>query len=253
MVSGAGEWWAGYFDQDFARLYRPLLPPEETAAEVAGVLELLGLPHGSRLLDLACGWGRHSVPLAEAGYAVTGLDLSGALLGQARAAALTAGVAVDWVHADMRDLAYQGEFDAAVSLFSSLGYFRDAADDERVLRGLCRALRPGGRFLLETMHRDHVAREFVERDWWEDAAGTRVWVEREFDAVTGVSRESLRWRGPDGVEGEKHHEIRLRTATEWAEMLRRVGLVPVEWLGDWDLRPFSHAAERMIVVAETGG
>lgn len=248
---GAGEWWADYFDEDFVALYRPFLPPERTLEEAAGAAEMLGLERGDRVLDLACGWGRHSLELAAAGARVTGLDRSAHLLEVARRAALQAGRRVAWVRADMRRLPFREAFDAAVSLFSSLGYFGSDAADLEVLRGVRRALRPGGRFLLETMHRDQVAREFVERDWWPGADGAHVWVEREFDAVAGVSHERLRWRR-GRRSGEKRHSIRVRSATEWAALLEDAGLRPESWFGDWDLSPFELGSERLVVVARRG-
>ncbi len=251
MTDPAGSptpWWVDYFDADFVELYRPFLPPERTAEEAEGVLATLGLGPGERLLDLACGWGRHSLELAAAGMWVTGLDRSAHLLGLARQAALEAGRRVDWVRGDVRHLPFRASFDAVVSLFSSLGYFGSDEAELEVLRGVRWALRPGGRFLLETMHRDHIAREFVERDWWQGAGGAHVWVEREFDAVAGISREWLRWRR-GRRKGEKHHAIRVRSATEWARLLETGGFVPIQWFGDWNLSPFELGSERLIVVA----
>jgi cyclopropane fatty-acyl-phospholipid synthase-like methyltransferase len=244
------EWWTTYFDRDFFRLYRPFLPAEETRREAEGALAMLGLDPGSRLLDLACGWGRHAREFARAGLRVTGLDLSAELLRLARReeAKRRGRARVHWVRADMRHLPFREGFDAVASLFSSLGYFGSDDADLEVLRGVRAALRPGGALLLEVMHRDQVAREFVERDWWEGEDGALVWVEREFDAVSGVSRECLRWQG-EGGGGEKHHAIRVRTATEWKALLEAAGLIPERWYGDWDLSDFEHRSERLIVLA----
>lgn len=242
------DWWATYFDRDFFHLYRPFLPPEATRDEVAGALRLLDLAPGARLLDLACGWGRHSLEFARAGLRVTGVDRSEPLLRLARRAAAEEGVDVHWIRADMRRLPFRAGFDAVVSLFSSLGYFESDEEDLRVLLGAREVLRPGGVFLLEVMHRDHIAREFVERDWWRGESGAHVWVEREFDAVQGVSREWLRWRKGRRA-GEKFHSIRVRSATEWDRLLRTAGLVPEQWCGGWDLAPFEHSAERLVVLA----
>lgn len=248
------EWWSKYFDRDFFRLYRPFLPPELTRGEAEGALAMLDLEPGSRLLDLACGWGRHSREFARAGLRVTGLDLSAALLREARRAeAKGKGESrVHWVRADMRRLPFREAFDAVTSLFSSLGYFDSDAADLEVLRGVREALRPRGALLLEVMHRDLIAREFVERDWWEGEDGAHVWVEREFDAVSGVSTEWLRWSGERGG-GEKRHSIRVRTATEWKALLEEAGLRPEDWYGDWDLSPFEHRSERLIVLARRAG
>ncbi len=243
------EWWAEYFDEVFLRVYRPLLGPERTAQEADAIRELLDLPAGASLLDVACGWGRHSVELARQGLAVTGFDLSAFLLREARAYADDAGVEVRWVRGDMRELPFQEEFDAALSLFSSLGYFPDHRDDGLVLRGIRGAVRKGGALVIETMHRDLIAREYVERDWWETPEGDLVWVERDFDAVEGVSRETLRWRSPDGSAGAKPHSIRVRSATEWQRLLEENGWRAEEWFGGWELDSFAIESERLIILA----
>ncbi|MDQ3388448.1 MAG: class I SAM-dependent methyltransferase, partial [Gemmatimonadota bacterium] len=155
------DWWDGYFDQEFVRIYRDFLTPERTLAEVEGIVDILGLSDGARILDLACGWGRHSTELARAGFRVTGLDLSETLLARARRRAQAAGVEVEWVRADMREIPGAGGYDAVLSLFSSLGYFLSDEEDLRVLRGARAALRPGGWFLLETMHRDHIVGDYA--------------------------------------------------------------------------------------------
>ena len=250
-MSGQGPWWRGYFDAEFLAIYRDFLTPERTAGEVAVMQEMLGLPPGARVLDLACGWGRHAIALAAAGFQVTGLDHSDTLLTAAREDAAAAGVEVEWVQGDMRQLRWSGEFDAVLCLFSSLGFFLSDEDDLAVLRGVREALRPAGVFLLETMHRDHVVGGYAERDWWETEDGATVWVERELDAVEGVTREWTRWsRGRRS--GEKYHELRIRNATEWDVLLRRAGLVPREWWGDWGMAPFLHTSPDLIVVCQPG-
>src|SRR5690606_37060223 len=104
--------------------------------------------------------------------------------------------------------------------------------------------------LLETMHRDLLAREYVERDWWETPEGDLIIVERSFDAVAGVSNELLRWRDREGREGEKPHSVRVSSATEWSVLIERAGWKPLEWIGSWDFEPFTHASGRLIMVAE---
>lgn len=244
------DWWQTYFDDDFLELYRPHLPRRRTRREVAGVQEMLGLPVGSKILDLACGWGRHTLPLTEAGYRVCGLDRSEFLLSRARDRAGSP-VEAPFICGDMRQLPLRPDFDAVLSLFSSLGYFLDDAEDLRVLTAVRTALVPGGLFLLDTMHRDRVVRDFVQRDWWE-AGGRAVRVERDFDAISGIYSERLWWSAP-AADGTKEYAMRIRTATEWARLLAAAGLQPLHWYGGWDSRDFTERSPRLIIVAAAAG
>lgn len=242
-------WWDGYFDETFVHVYRDFLTPLRTAHEAASLLRMVPLPPDPQVLDLACGWGRHSIELARAGCRVTGLDWSETLLARARKRAGAAGVDVDFVRGDMRSIPWRERFDLVACLYSSLGFFLSDEEDLRVLRGVRDALRPGGMFVVETMHRDQIVRSFAERDWWEPEGGGTVWVEREFDAIDGVTREWTRWTHGER-SGEKYHELRVRTASEWDALLREAGLVPVEWWGDWECAPFLHTSDDLIVVCQ---
>ena len=136
------------------------VPLEQTAAEVAFLARQLPQPDCRTVLDVCCGWGRHSRALAALGYQVTGVDRDEAALAEARR---LAGPSVAYQAADLRDLtAFGGRFDAVVNLWQSFGYFDDATN-ERVLRQLAACLRPGGRLVLDLYHRDFYARHQGER------------------------------------------------------------------------------------------
>src|SRR5206468_2227743 len=127
-------------------------PPGSMGPKVEAVVEFLehggqhavitDLGNGGRILDVACGAGRHTIDLAKRGYRVTGFDLSSPLLAEARKAARTAGVKPTFVQGDMRRLPYRNAFEAAISMFTSFGYFDRPEEDRQVLRGIARALRP---------------------------------------------------------------------------------------------------------------
>lgn len=246
MSDGAPRgWWRRHFDDDYFRLHDPLFPEAESRREVGGMIDLLGLAFGARVLDVPCGWARHAALFAEAGFDVVGADLSPALLAHAP-------VPLPRVAADVRALPFaDASFDAVVNVFTSLGLFLDDAEDIRALAEARRVLAEGGAFLLESMHRDEVIAEYAERDRWRLPDGTRVSARRRFDPVTGISHELVRWMRGDET-GEKRHALRLRTATEIDGLLRAGGFTRLEWFGDWDGTPFHHRAERVIVVARTG-
>lgn len=97
------------------------------------------------MLDLCCGPGRHVLEFARRGFRVTGVDRTQRYLEAARATALSEGLAVELVQADMRDFSRPPTFDLALNLFSSFGYFAEAADDLQVLKNLNASLAPGAR------------------------------------------------------------------------------------------------------------
>jgi SAM-dependent methyltransferase len=240
------EWWFDYFDQTY--LQRFFVDDEDTVAEVLMLRDLL--PDApADLLDVGCGAGRHSLGLARAGYYVTGLDASADLLERARTVAAAESLTAEFVHADMRHIPYIDCFDAVISMFSSFGYFDDAGN-QRTLAAMSRALKNGGRLVMELDHRDRVVAAFRDNEWYELDDGTVIWVRRSFDPISGFSTAIERWRSPDGSEDERWRRMRLYNASELAAMLRSVGLMPQTWFGSTALHTFSMVSPRLIVVAE---
>ncbi|MEJ2678397.1 MAG: class I SAM-dependent methyltransferase [Gemmatimonadota bacterium] len=175
-------WWRHHFDETYLRLHGHRFPEAGHRREVAAALDMLGLPLGSHVLDLPCGWGRHANLISEAGQEVVGADLSATFLAQAAEDGHARGLASRFAAADLRALPFRdGSFDAVVNLHSSLGLFLDDREDVRALAETRRVLRPGGRLLVETMHRDDVVRHYAPRDSWRLADGTEVRVRRRFD------------------------------------------------------------------------
>lgn len=243
------------FDDVYRRLLAPFHPEREARVEVAGLRELLGLAQDDRILDLGCGWGRHLVLLRAAGHDVTGLDASRALLDAARRREAEAGVGkgrpVGLVRGEMRALPFrERHFDAVLNLATSLGLFLDDPPAVMALAEARRVLRPGGRLVLEGMHRDDVVAHFATRDRWRLEDRTEVRARRRFDAVRGVSHEVLRWRGPDGSRGVKRHALRVRSATELVGLVERADLAVRAVHGDLWGRPFHHDSGRIVLVAE---
>jgi len=241
-VSASAGWWRHHFDDVYFQLHDPLFSEARSRGEVAGMRELLALPHGARVLDAPCGWGRHTGLLVEAGLDAFGADLSLDLLRRAPAAGRYAA-------ADLRRLPFaDGSFDAVVNVYTSLGLFLDDAEDVAALAEARRVLKPGGALLLESMHRDEVMAGYAERDRWVLPDGTEVRVRRRFDPVTGISQERLQWRRGE-EQGRKAHALRLRTATEIDRLLHAAGFEGVTYFGGWGGRPLRRDAESLIAVA----
>jgi ubiquinone/menaquinone biosynthesis C-methylase UbiE len=236
-------WWRTYFDEEYFRQHDALFSERTSRREVAGMMELLALPDGARVLDAPCGWGRHTTLLAEAGCDAFGADISFDLLRHAPAENAR------YVAADIRALPYaDATFDAVVNVFSSLGLFLTDEDDVAALREARRLLKPGGAILLETMHRDDIMAAYADRDSWFLENGTEVRVRRRFNPVTGISEERLSWRRGN-ERGRKSHAMRLRTGTEVLALLRAAGFEQIDWYGNWNGAPFTHRSESLIAVA----
>lgn len=141
--------------------------------EAAFVWKAMGLRAGQRVLDVPCGAGRHALELARRGALVLGVDKTAAYLKAARKAGVLQPRA-RFIAGDMRRLPFRGEFDAAVNLWTSFGYFARFADDLKVLKCVARALKPGGRFLIDVRDLAAVRRQSVHRHWDWRADGAYV-------------------------------------------------------------------------------
>ena len=243
-------WYESYFDEVYFQIYGPMLSDERTAREVEGIIKLLDLPQGSRILDLACGHGRHAVPLAERGYQITGQDLSEVFLDLARADARARGVTVRWVHGDMREIPFVDEFDAVINIFTAFGYFESDTQDKLVLHQVHKALRPGGHFLLDLMHRDALVRRFQPFDVSRRDDGLVVTEERHFDQLVGRATVRVTLFYPDGRRTELGHVVRSYTLTELAAMLGRSALEVQATYGGLDGSPLTLDSRRLVVIAQ---
>jgi ubiquinone/menaquinone biosynthesis C-methylase UbiE len=151
------------FDEAYLEMYAPRHDPEQTEAEALGAARVAGAEPGARVLDCPCGFGRHSIVLARAGYKVTGADRSQVLLDEVQRRA--GDVELELVRADYRELPFaDASFDAVLNLFTALGYVGKEGDVQ-ALTEFYRVLRPGGLLVVETMQRDRLARIFSPRTW----------------------------------------------------------------------------------------
>lgn len=220
---------------------------------IAFIVHVLELKPGERLLDLACGSGVHALRFAQRGTEVVGLDIAPNLvrycIEQAAAEELDN---VTFVEGDMRELTYQEEFDGLVVLSTSFGFFDDETN-QRVLEGIARALKPGGRVLIQLS--DPVT--FVERQrhryrWRERPEGV-YWTETWFDPTTFVSHGVFRFTDNEGVTHlwDDHERVRLYTLPELRRMFDRAGLEVSDAYGDVLLPPVPYGPDwhqEMIVV-----
>lgn len=242
-------WFEEVFDEDYLRTL-PFMNPEQTLKEVAFIEDSLHAPAGADLLDVGCGYGRHAIELVQRGLKVTGLDLSLPLLIRAADEAQRRAVSVNFVHADMREMAFERQFDGAYCMLTSFGYFDEDAN-LRVAEGVARALKPGGRFLLDVINRDYLVGDLPTRVWWE-GAGCVVLEEVDFNFHTSrvVTRRSVVF--DDGRQLEQEISVRAYSLHELGRLLRQAGFRVLDISGSLATRShfFGSTSRNLLILAE---
>jgi SAM-dependent methyltransferase len=157
-----------------------------TEQEIGFLFERLDLRSGSRVLDVGCGPGRHSLALARRGVDVVGVDHSDEFVALARQAADAEGLTTEFRVADVRDLDEHEAFDAVICLCQGGFGLLGGTDDEAVIARFAAALRPGGRLALSAFHVGFAVRFLDEGD--------------RFDPATGVHYERATLRDAEGTE-----------------------------------------------------
>jgi SAM-dependent methyltransferase len=242
-------WYDEFFEGDWLDLLALRPTAERTAQEVDFVVEQLGLEPGAKVLDVACGHGRHSLELARRGMRVTGVDLSPRSLAIAREAADAEGLDIDFRRLDMRELDYDGTFDAALNLFTAFGYFEEEAENQRVLDGVARALRPGGAFLIDVVNPVSLFARYRDASWEELDDGVLFLQQHEYDSLAGRNLAVWTFVRPDGRRSEIRHSLRMYTPVELRLLLAAAGLsVDGAW-GGFDGEELGRDSRRLILRA----
>jgi SAM-dependent methyltransferase len=240
------EWWKKYFSEDYLKLYRH--DEGESSREVSAVIRMLQLQEGQRVLDLACGFGRHSVLLAQKGFNVTGYDLSDSFLKKAKEIADSLLVGLDLKQGDMREIPYEEEFDAVINMFTAFGFFDREDEDLEVLKGVYKALKPGGQFLMDVINREFALADLSHRRWTNENSSYLL-EERFFDYFNSRLELTNRLILADGQIKEADYSIRLYTLTEMLDMFNEANLVLTDVYGNFDGELYSARSPRMILVA----
>jgi SAM-dependent methyltransferase len=242
-------WWTTFFDEDYLATYLVRRTDDEDDAEAQGVARLAGLGEGATVLDAPCGYGRIAIPLARRGHRVTGLDLSRVQLDEARRRLdELPGVDLELVQGDLRALPFGDDsFDAVLNLFTSIGYTGEEGDAQ-LLRELARVVRPGGRMVLETMHRDRLVTIFTPRTWVPLPDGSMFLQERRFDPASGISTETHTRLHPDGRRSDRRFQLRCYAVPEIVRLVEEAGFRDVACAGGYDGEPLTRDS-RLVLAA----
>jgi SAM-dependent methyltransferase len=222
---------------------------EMAVAEVDSLIELLEISSNDEILDLCCGIGRHSNEFARRGYQVTGVDRTKSYLEIARGTVKNEGLSTEFVQMDMREFVREDSFDVVLSMFTSFGYFDDDSQQVTVLENVFRSLRPGGRFIIEAMGKEVLARIFNEADWSEGDYGIHLERRKPIDDW-GKMQNTWILIAKNGTRHEWNVTHYLYSAVELKTLLRKAGFSDVRAYGGLDGSTYDNTSRRLVVVGK---
>jgi SAM-dependent methyltransferase len=219
-----------------------------TTNEVDAIKSLCKISPDETILDLCCGIGRHSLEFARRGHKVVGVDRTKRYLERAKQAAAEENLPIEFVLDDMRTFYRKKSFDVVLSMFTSFSYFEDHEEQMLVLRNVYSSLRPGGRFLFESMGKEILARIFLRQSWSEWPHGFML---EERETTDNWSKMHNVWTfiESDGTINRWDVTHWIYSAKEIKEMLEQVGFSDVKVYGSLDGRAYDNEAERLVVIA----
>jgi SAM-dependent methyltransferase len=236
------EWWVDLFaSPGWQAVQLGWESAEDADDQVDRIVRALRLEPGMRVLDVPCGTGRIGARLAALGFDVVGVDLTDRFLEEGR----SRGDGVRYERGDMRELGFDAEFDAALCFWGSFGYFERDGDLAQA-RSAARALRQGGRYLVDAPTVETILTRFRERNWFEVGDST---VLQETAFVPGTGRVETTWTFlREGAQSRQHSSMRLYSLHELTDLLTEAGFSSFEALDD-ELEPFALGAGRLWLVA----
>ncbi len=237
------EWFEEWFDTPYYHILYKHRDEREAKAFLDRLISQLAMPDHSRMLDLACGRGRHAQYLSTKGYMVTGLDLSEANIEFART---FENENLSFYKHDMRRLFRVNYFDYIFNFFSSFGYFAHDRDHQAVFDNVARGLRSGGIFVLDFLNVEAI-KDGLEGHYDKEIDGMHFAIQKNLDA--GFIYKTIQFE----AKGRQHtytERIRAFLLEELQSMLIKAGLAVEQVFGNYHLEAFDRTrSPRLIIFA----
>jgi SAM-dependent methyltransferase len=238
------EWFEDWFDTDYYHILYANRDLQEAEQFICKLVDSLDLPKGAKVVDLACGKGRHSKTLNDLGFNVVGLDLSPNSIKAAEEFSNES--CVFQVH-DMREPFKEKGFDAVFNLFTSFGYFDSIEDNRKVLRSITTYVNANGRLVIDFLNAYKVIANLVSNEE-KSIKGLSFKINRSFD--DNYIRKKIHV-----IDGDKEHFFEERVQAlmlpEMKGLLNEEGYVIEEVYGNYELDSFDpENSDRLIIIAK---
>ncbi|HKI33808.1 MAG TPA: class I SAM-dependent methyltransferase [Gemmataceae bacterium] len=249
-MSAQSSWAQSFFTGMFVDLWLQAMGEPHTRLEVDSLEKVLRLPAGAKVLDVACGGGRHCMGLAERGYQLTGLDISTEFLAVARSRAAERQLPITWEQRPMQDLPWQAEFDGAYCVGNSLGGLDDDAT-AAFFQAVARALKPGGRFAVDNGAIAECLLPTLKERFWVPVGDILFLIQNRYDHVQGRLEMDFTFIREGRVEKKSGFQ-QVYTYRAFCRMLTEAGFGSVEGYGSAELEAFRLGCRGLFAVATRG-
>ncbi|MCL1952282.1 MAG: class I SAM-dependent methyltransferase [Oscillospiraceae bacterium] len=228
---------------------------EDTENQVDFIVKALGLRGGERILDLACGYGRHALALARRGFTLVGVDITPVYVEDATQAASRENLPASFILSDIRDVAFENEFDAVLNLADgAIGYLENDEENLKIFDVIAKALKPGGAHFMDVCNAEHARRHFPKKHW---EVGEKALALAQFDWDESTRRMTgAGWDIPYGeparkpeINMEDADPVRLYDLPELEEILRQRGMEVFAAYCDYYGSPATHRELQLMVCA----
>ena len=241
MQKEKNTWFASWFDTPYYHILYKDRDYAEAQVFMDNITQYLNLPDDAKILDLACGKGRHSIYLNELGYDVTGADLSENSITEASK------FANEKLHFEVHDmrLPFEQKFDAIFNLFTSFGYFENDADNLTTLKAIQESLTEYGFAVIDFMNVQNVIENLVPEE-------VKTVDNIDFHIKRYVKDNHIYKEIDFEDKGEKFHfteKVQALTLQNFEEMMEEAGIYLLDTFGDYKLKKFyKNESERLIMV-----
>lgn len=237
------EWFENWFDSKYYHILYKNRDDKEAKAFIDALVAELKLSGEAKVLDLACGAGRHSIYLNQLGYDVIGMDLSEENIKEAKKSQND--TLSFFVH-DMRELYWENHFDCILNLFTSFGYFESDEDHEKTIMSVASSLKYGGRFVLDFMNSAKIVKNLILEEK-KSIEGVNFHITRKVIENRIIKRIEI-------IDGDyrKTFEEKVRAfgVDDLMDMLDKAGLLVDKLFGDYKLSTFDEStSDRLIILA----
>lgn len=156
-----------WYKENFTLAIKNATWVENTRDEVDFIVNIMELSGTERILDLACGFGRHSIELSKRGYPVVGVDIMPELIEEAERLALAENLVAKFICADLRNVSFDNEFDVVLNIGEgAIGYLEDDDENQKIFDLISSSLKIGGKHFMEILNAEHAEMYFPKKSWY---------------------------------------------------------------------------------------